>query len=100
VTQDLVPAAAATSGADLFSDETLYDPYPLYRELRDRGAAVHMQLLDAWALPRYEEVRAALADWQRYSSEDGVAFNEQMREWQRPTIQSIPPPQHDHVRGS
>jgi hypothetical protein len=51
VTQDLVPAAAATSGADLFSDETLYDPYPLYRELRDRGAAVHMQLLDAWALP-------------------------------------------------
>jgi len=87
------------SGADLFADETLRDPYPLYRELRAQGPAVYMESLDAWALPRYDEVRTALSDWRLYSSEDGVAFNNQMCEHQKPTIQCIPPPQHDYVRG-
>jgi cytochrome P450 len=56
------------SAVDLFDDELLHDPYPTYRELRDLGAAVHLDQLDAWALTRYAQIREALGDWRTYSS--------------------------------
>lgn len=57
-----------SSGVDLFSDEALADPYPRYKELRDAGAAVSLDDIGVWALPRYAEVRAAAADWATFSS--------------------------------
>ncbi|MGW5733939.1 MULTISPECIES: cytochrome P450 [Streptomyces] len=38
------------------------DPYPLYRTLRERHPLVRDELLGAWLLSRYADVRAALAD--------------------------------------
>lgn len=92
--------APPTSDIDLFCDETLYDPYPAYAELRDLGAAVYLTAVDAWAIPRYDEVRAALGDWELHASHHGVALNPQMNEMLKPSIICAVPPVHEAMRSS
>lgn len=58
----------AESDTDLFSDDALRDPYPLYRRLRDLGSVVRLTAYDMFALPRYREVREASGDWRTFSS--------------------------------
>ncbi|MDT0321888.1 cytochrome P450 [Streptomyces millisiae] len=67
---------AHTSDLDLFSDETLADPYPLYAQLRDLDSAVYMERLGVWAVGRHEDVRAALKDPVTFGSEGGVALTD------------------------
>ncbi|MEZ0053809.1 cytochrome P450 [Mycobacterium sp. MAA66] len=85
------------SDVDLFADDTLYDPYPAYRELRELGSAVYLDKLDAWALPRYDDIRAALGDWVTYSSA-GVALNDVVNEMLVGTELAADPPEHDKLR--
>lgn len=89
---------APHSDVDLFTDEALTDPYPLYAELRELGPVVHLDRLGIWALPRYEQTRAVLADWQTFTSEQGVSLNEQMSGMQMGTVQAVDPPLHDTMR--
>jgi cytochrome P450 len=88
-----------TSDIDLFSDETLYDPYPAYAELRDLGAAVYLTATDAYAIPRYADLRAALRDWELFASSEGVGLNPQMNEMLKPTIICAVGEAHDTMRG-
>jgi cytochrome P450 len=74
------------SDIDLFADETLYDPYPAYAQLRELGPAVYLTMADAWAIPRYDEVKAALGDWELHASHNGVALNPQMNEMLKTSI--------------
>lgn len=60
---------------DLFSDAALDDPYPLCRRLRDAGPAAYLERHDLWFLGRYDAVRAALGDWQTWSSAHGIGLN-------------------------
>jgi cytochrome P450 len=62
------------SPLDLFSDDTLADPYPHYAALRAQGPAIHLPAHDIWALSRYADVRTALLDARTFSSVDGVAL--------------------------
>lgn len=41
--------------ADLYGDEAIADPYPIYRTIRDLGPAVWLRAHDAWAIARFEE---------------------------------------------
>ena len=77
--------AAPRSNIDLFSDETLRDPYPAYRELREQGAAVWLDRIDMFVLTRFADVQAALADWQTFTSAKGVMMNDRMND----TLQGI-----------
>lgn len=86
-----------SSGVDLFSDEALTNPYPHYRQLRDAGAVVHLETIGAFALPRYAEVRAALADWQTFSSH-GIGLTEDTNSRMTGTILASDPPEHDALR--
>ena len=70
--------AVPASDVDLFSDEMLLDPFEQYRTLRDAGPVVYLGRLGMWAIPRYENVRAALRDWQTFTSAEGNCFNEQI----------------------
>jgi cytochrome P450 len=85
-----------TSDVDPYCDEVLADPYPHYAELRAAGDAVYLRRYDAWALPRYSEVRAALDVWETFSAADGVGVNEDLN---RQLAGSLPlttdPPAHD-----
>ena len=61
---------------DLYADEALADPYPIYAELRSLGSAVWMEPHQAFVLTRYEACRSALRSWRVFSSSRGVMMNE------------------------
>jgi cytochrome P450 len=63
------------SSIDLWSDEELADPFASYAELRDLGPAVWLDRYDTVALPRFAEVRGALANWRMFSSASGVGVD-------------------------
>ncbi|MFD8339867.1 cytochrome P450 [Streptomyces solisilvae] len=70
------PSTTPSTAIDLFSDAALHDPYPLYARLRQLGPAARLeQLGDVWAISRYADVRAVLADPVRFSSAR-VALND------------------------
>ena len=68
--------SAPTYPYDLWTDEVLVDPYSHYRALRDLGPVVWLEAHGVYALPRFDEARAALASASTYCSGQGVAFND------------------------
>ncbi|HVV14339.1 cytochrome P450 [Amycolatopsis sp.] len=76
------------------------EPYGYYRELRDAGPAVYLEKLDAYALSRYEDVRAALKDWHTFGSAEGTAFNPAMNENVQGVILTAEPPEHGALRAA
>ncbi|MFE2923758.1 cytochrome P450 [Streptomyces goshikiensis] len=65
----------ALRDADLFSDETLADPYPLFAALREIGPVVYLPRHDLYAVVRHAAVREAVNDPERFSSDHGIALN-------------------------
>lgn len=61
---------------DLYTDEAILSPYPLYRRIRDLGPAVWLEAHDAWAIARFEDVRAALRADDVLVSGRGIAMND------------------------
>lgn len=90
-------AVPEISDIDLFSDEVMADPHETWRRLREAGPAVHLPTHDLWAIARYEDVRAALADPETFSSAQ-VAFNPQMNEVLQGTSLASDPPEHTKLR--
>ena len=88
-----------SSDIDLFSDEALTNPYPLYKVLRDLAPIVYLEKLGMFALMRYEQVRGALDDWQTFSSSDGVGLNEEINKAMAGTIINSVPPHQTTLRG-
>ncbi len=67
---------APTFDTDLYTDAAIRDPYPLYRAIRDLGPAVWLAAHDAWAIGRFDDVRAALRADGVLVSGHGVAMND------------------------
>ncbi|WP_032388718.1 cytochrome P450 [Rhodococcoides fascians] len=86
------------SDVDLFSAEVVDNPFPVYKELRDQGAAVYMGVHDFWLLSRYEDVRAADGDWQKFSSASGVALLPQFNALLEGSVLASDPPVHTALR--
>ncbi|MFC4504695.1 MULTISPECIES: cytochrome P450 [Streptomyces] len=90
----MTTAAPLTSDLDLFSDQALADPYPQYRALRDLGPAVRLSRHGLWFVSRYEQVRSALADWETFSSAQGIGLNDGFNDaWGSALINLDPPAQ-------
>jgi cytochrome P450 len=87
-----------SSNVDLFSDDALVDPYPIYREIRETAPLVYLPSNDLHALTRYEHVRAALDDWETFSSAQGVAFNDTANAALKGAIIHSDPPAHTQLR--
>jgi cytochrome P450 len=87
-----------SSPIDLFDDAALADPYPLYRTLRDLAPAVWLRRHDLWFLGRYDTVRAALDDWQTWSSARGIGLNPVINEAWKDALISVDPPLHTDMR--
>ncbi|MFB7321365.1 cytochrome P450 [Streptomyces sp. NPDC056190] len=88
-----------TSDVDLFADEVVLDPYPVYAELRERGPVVHLPENDVYALTRYDVVRRSLADWESFSS-TSIAFNPMANEALTGTSLASDPPVHTQLRAT
>jgi cytochrome P450 len=83
---------------DLYTEDAIVSPYENYRLLRDLGPAVWLERNEVWAMTRYRDVHAALADPQTFSSASGVALNDQTNERMGRTTVATDPPHHDRFR--
>lgn len=94
VAQGTVPAF----DVDLFSDESLTDPYPIYARFRGAGPLVHLPAVDAYALSRYDDVRAGLADHETYISGRGMGLTDEGNATRKGVIIASDNPLHDQLR--
>jgi cytochrome P450 len=92
------PVNCPTSDVDLWSDEVLADPYPTYRTLRNLGPAVWLERVGVVTFPRFDEVRAALPDWQTYSSASGVSLDADVNRSMGASTLKSDPPEHERYR--
>jgi cytochrome P450 len=83
---------------DLYSDESLLDPYPLYRQLRDLGGAVWLEKHKIFALARHQDVKRAMQDSKTFSSAQGVMLNQQMNDTLRGIVLCSDDPEHAILR--
>jgi beta-dihydromenaquinone-9 omega-hydroxylase len=85
---------AAVAGFDPFDPEIQADPYPSYRWLRREAPCYYVEPRDMWVLSRYDDVRSALRDHDRFSSAEGIGYR------RRPTFDMITsdPPVHTRLR--
>lgn len=82
-----------------FSRSIFDDPYPVYRRLRDEAPVYPDEESRWWVLSRYEDVGAALRDWQTFSSREGPAPENPDDNGRKYSIISMDPPRHDRYRG-
>ncbi len=92
------PPACPSSTVDLWADDVLADPFPVLARLRDAGPVVWLERHGVAAFPRYAEVHAALADWRRFSSAQGVGVDDQMNAMIGESVIASDPPAHDAYR--
>jgi len=83
-----------------FARDFQADPYPTYRWLREHAPLYRNEALDFWALSRFRDVQAALADWATYSSAEGVQLERLDPEMSKliPIMIHMDPPRHDRLR--
>jgi len=89
----------ASTSIDLFSAECLDNPFPAYAELRAMAPVVRLDTIDCWAVSRYDDVRAVLADWENFTSDQGVGLNDDVNAALQGTLLASSPPLHDALRG-
>jgi 4-methoxybenzoate monooxygenase (O-demethylating) len=65
---------------DPFSDEFLTDPYRHHAALRDSGPVFWIEPYGIYGMARYDDVAAALQDWQTFCSSRGVGLSDFARE--------------------
>ncbi|MFC9430212.1 cytochrome P450 [Streptomyces sp. NPDC056987] len=86
------------SDVDLYTESARIDPYDIYAELRALGPVVYLSRYDLYALPRYDEVRAALMDWQTFSSARGVFVDPDVNAQLEGITLCSDPPEHTAMR--
>jgi 4-methoxybenzoate monooxygenase (O-demethylating) len=89
------------SRADPFDPDFLTNPWPQHAELRDAGPVVWLERYGIWAMARYDEVHAALLDWETFCSSAGVGLSNFRTEtpWRRPSLLlEADPPDHSRAR--
>jgi hypothetical protein len=80
---------------DLFAPSFQRDPYPGYRELREKRPVYREPRCGNYVLTRYADVLGALRDWPLFSSRQGVAPFGPDRGF---SLTSLDPPRHDRLR--
>ncbi len=96
-------AGVPASDLDPFCDAFLTDPYPGHEELREAGPVVELTRYGIVAMARYDDVRAALNDWETYSSASGVGLSDFRKEtpWRPPSLLlEADPPAHTRARAA
>jgi cytochrome P450 len=90
----------AESDIDLWSDENLSNPYPAFEKLREQAAVVKLTQANVYALTRYNEIREALGDWETFSSEKAIGFNDGVNDALQGTTLATDPPLHETLRSA
>jgi cytochrome P450 len=93
-----MPTPIPVSDADVWSDENLLDPFPMYRMLRDMGPVVYLERHGFHAITRYKDVKHVLGNWQMFSSASGVSFNDDLNAAIAGSLVGSDPPRHRYYR--
>jgi cytochrome P450 len=94
-------AVLPTSDVDPYAHTVLEDPLAMHAALREAGPVVHLTRYDVYAFARYEQVHAALVNWQEFQSSAGVGLSNFRYEkpWRPPSLLlEADPPRHDAPR--
>jgi cytochrome P450 len=86
---------------DPFGPRILEDPSAFHRRLRDAGPVAYLSRYGVYGMGRYDEVHAALTDWQTFQSGAGVGLSNFRYEkpWRAPSVLiESDPPRHDAPR--
>lgn len=83
---------------DPYSPEIDANPFPAYKILRDEYPCFYSNEANMWVLSRYDDIVAALNDWQTYSSAKGNLMTE-LPNRAGSTLGTTDPPRHDRLRG-
>jgi 4-methoxybenzoate monooxygenase (O-demethylating) len=97
----MTTSSAPVAGVDPFSAGFLRDPYPAHEELREAGPVVRLERYGVWAMARYEQVHAALNEWETFRSGAGVGLADFTKErpWRPPSLlNEADPPEHSRAR--
>lgn len=89
------------SSFDPFDPAIFDDPVPTYHWLLGEQPLYWCAERNLWVLSRFDDVWAALRDWQRFSSSDGTVYGSRMSEMRTRRSESIvmmDPPRHDRLR--
>jgi len=95
------PEGAPVSTADPFSLENLAEPHALHEQLREAGPLVRLDYYGIWGMALYEQVNAALKDWETFSSAAGAGLSDFRKEkpWRTPSLLlEADPPAHTRAR--
>ena len=86
---------------DPFDIEIDKDPHPIWRRMRDEAPLWFNERHDFWALSRFDDVEAAMKDWDTYRSGKGstLDFIKSGMELPPGNILMEDPPSHDVHRG-
>jgi cytochrome P450 len=84
---------------DPYSDASIADPYPMYRDLREMGALSYLSAHEVFCAARYTEVVSALHEHTTYVSGEGVGLTDTLNKAQKGSSFTSDPPVHAHVRG-
>jgi cytochrome P450 len=91
-------AAASIELYEPFSGVILGDPYPVYGRLRDDAPVWFSDCEGFWALSRYDDVHAALRDWETFSTAEGVDIDGTGAQYGTGDFLEEDPPLHDLLR--
>jgi cytochrome P450 len=86
---------------DPFGTEVLTDPYDFHRRLREAGPVVFLPRYGIYGMGRFEDVKAALQDWETFVSSRGAGISDFAKEkpWRPPSLLlEADPPDHTVVR--
>lgn len=86
------------SSIDLWAADVLVDPYPAYQTLRELGDVVYLTHSKLYALTGYDVIKEALADPVRFSSAQGIGFNDSVNYALQGTSLASDPPTHTQLR--
>jgi cytochrome P450 len=84
---------------DPSSYATQADPFPVYRRMQEEAPLYHNSEIGFWALTRFDDVLAGLADWSSFSSAKGTQI-EHIQSGSPPPDMMIfhDPPRHEYLR--
>ncbi|MCX5046354.1 cytochrome P450 [Aldersonia sp. NBC_00410] len=103
ITQYRNPAvgSAPVSDVDPFGHDILENPDDFHAQLRAAGPITYLSRYDVYAMGRYDDMHAALTDWQSFQSGAGVGLSNFRYEkpWRPPSLLlESDPPVHDSPR--
>lgn len=95
----MTTAQIPTLDQDMFLDEQLLDPYPVYARLRAAGPAVRLTSHNgAWAVAGYQHVRQILRDHKSFTSAPNAGVEPYREDMSQTGASGADGPEHERMR--